>query len=202
MAPDFTARSTHGLVNLSDYRGRWLVFFTHPADFTPVCTSEFLALAAASERFTALDCQLLGHSVDSLFAHLAWMRAIRDDFGVAIPFPIVEDPTLVIARAFGMAGSTDRHSATVRDVYVLSPDGVLAASLSYPLEVGRSVDELLRLVAALQCAQGGAVVTPADWRPGEPVLLPPAVTAEAVLGASRSTGWFYRLNGQIGGGEG
>ena len=102
LAPDFTARSTDGMVSLGQFRGRWLVFFSHPADFTPVCTSEFIAIANAAEQFAALDCALLGHSVDSLFSHLAWIRALRDDFGVTIPFPVVEDPTLEIAHAFGM----------------------------------------------------------------------------------------------------
>ena len=104
-APDFVARSTEGMIRLSDYRGRWLVFFSHPADFTPVCTSEFVTLAGAFDQFEAMECSLLGHSVDSLFSHLAWMRALRDDLGVTIQFPIVEDPNLEIARAFGMVSA-------------------------------------------------------------------------------------------------
>jgi len=131
--PDFTARTTHGMVRLSDFRGRWLMFFSHPADFTPVCTSEFMAIAAAAARFEELGCSLLGHSVDSLFSHLAWMRAIRDDLGVSVPFPIVEDPTLEIARAFGMVPADVRHAASVRAVYFIDPDGVLMATTFYPI---------------------------------------------------------------------
>src|SRR3546814_13189677 len=107
-APDFTARSTRGVVSLSDYRGRWLALFSHPADFTPVCTSEFVAIARASDRFSAMGCELMAVSVDSLFSHLAWIRAIKDWFDVTVEFPIIEDPTLQIARAYGM-GSDERR---------------------------------------------------------------------------------------------
>jgi peroxiredoxin (alkyl hydroperoxide reductase subunit C) len=190
--PDFTARSTHGMVRLSDFRGRWLMFFAHPADFTPVCTSEFMAIATAADRFEALGCSLLGHSVDSLFSHLAWMRAIRDDLGVSVSFPIVEDPTLEIARAFGMVQADVRHAASVRAVYFIDPDGVLMATTFYPVSVGRSVEEMLRTLAALVRTQAGTVMTPEGWQPGDAVLLPPEFTADAVLASSRSTGWFYR----------
>jgi peroxiredoxin (alkyl hydroperoxide reductase subunit C) len=169
---DFTARSTHGMVRLSDYRGRWLLFFSHPADFTPVCTSEFIAFARAADQFEELGCSLLGHSVDSLFSHLAWLRAIRDDLGVTIPFPIVEDPTLEIARAFGMAGYGENHSSSVRAVCFIDPEGTLVASTVYPITVGRSVAEMLRTVAALQRTASEPVMTPEGWQPGDPVLLP------------------------------
>lgn len=194
--PDFAARSTQGFVRLSDYRGRWLVFFSHPADFTPVCTSEFLALAGAADRFAALDCELLGHSVDSLFSHLAWLRAIRDDLGVSVPFPIVEDPTLEIARAFGMVGAGESHAAAVRAVYFINPQGVLMASVCYPLAVGRSVEEMLRVVSALQRTEGDVVMTPANWQAGEPALLPPEFTADGALSAASGTSWFYRMEGE------
>ena len=192
VVPDFTARSTHGMVRLADYRGRWLVFFSHPADFTPVCTSEFIALAHAADRFAQLQCSLLGHSVDSLFSHLAWVRAIRDELGVSVPFPIVEDPTLEIARAYGMTPAEGRDATSVRAVYVIDPDGVLMATTFYPVTVGRSVAEMLRIVAALQRAHSGAVVTPEGWQPGDDALLPPDFTAAAALAADTPTGWFYR----------
>ncbi|EGD59969.1 Peroxiredoxin [Novosphingobium nitrogenifigens DSM 19370] len=190
--PDFTARSTHGMVRLSDYRGRWLLFFSHPADFTPVCTSEFIAFARAADQFEELGCSLLGHSVDSLFSHLAWLRAIRDDLGVTIPFPIVEDPTLEIARAFGMAGYGENHSSSVRAVCFIDPEGTLVASTVYPITVGRSVAEMLRTVAALQRTASEPVMTPEGWQPGDPVLLPPDFTADEVLASDRSTSWFFR----------
>ncbi|WP_025813177.1 peroxiredoxin, partial [Komagataeibacter kakiaceti] len=157
VAPDFQARTTKGEVRLSDFRGRWLVLFSHPADFTPVCTSEFIALARAADRFAALDCALLGLSVDSLYAHLAWLDAIQDRFGVEIPFPLVEDPSMAVARAYGMLDPTAQNSATVRATYVIDPAGTIRALLWYPMTVGRSVDELLRLVAALRRSDEGAV---------------------------------------------
>ena len=190
--PDFTARTTHGMVRLSDFRGRWLVFFSHPADFTPVCTSEFVAIAAAADRFEALGCSLLGHSIDSLFSHLAWLRAINDALGVRVPFPIVEDPTLAIARAFGMVPADVNHAASVRAVYFINPDGELMASMSYPVSVGRSVEEMLRTLAALQQTASGAVMTPAEWQPGDAVLMPPEFTADAVLSAEGPVRWFFR----------
>lgn len=190
--PDFSARSTHGMVRLSDYRGRWLVFFSHPADFTPVCTSEFLAFSRAADRFAALECALLGHSVDSLFSHLAWVRAIRDDLGVAVPFPIVEDPTLEIARAFGMVSADVRHASSVRAVYFIDPDGILQATTAYPVAIGRSVEEILRTLAALQHTSADTVMAPEGWQPGEALLAPPDFTAEDALAAQSPTGWFYR----------
>ena len=192
IVPDFSARSTQGVVRLSDFRGRWLMFFSHPADFTPVCTSEFISLSHAAERFEQLGCSLLGHSVDSLFSHIAWVRAIRDDLGVSIPFPIVEDPTLEIARAFGMVAGDVRHAASVRAVYFINPQGVLMATTFYPVSVGRSVEEMLRTLAALQRTQDDTVMTPEGWQPGDAVLLPPDFTADAALAAARPTGWFYR----------
>ncbi len=193
MVPDFTARSTQGMVRLSDYRGRWLVFFSHPADFTPVCTSEFIGFAQHAADFAALSCDLLGHSVDSLFSHLAWLRAIRDDLGVTVPFPVVEDPTMAIAHAYGMVHGDVRHAGSVRAVYFINPDGVLMATTSYPVSVGRSVPEILRTLAALQCTSAETVMTPQGWQPGDPVLIPPDFTADAALAAERSTGWFYRF---------
>jgi peroxiredoxin (alkyl hydroperoxide reductase subunit C) len=192
-APDFIARSTAGPVRLSDYRGRWLLFFSHPGDFTPVCTSEFLAIARAADRFAQLDCALLAHSVDSLFSHLAWIRALRDDLGVAIPFPIVEDPSLEIAHAFGMVDAQSFSAATVRAAFFIDPDGVVRALTIYPLTVGRSVDEMVRTVAALQRTSDGSAMTPAGWLPGDDLLVPPELATEGVLAAEKPTGWFYTL---------
>lgn len=186
-APDFQARTTLGEVKLSGYRGRWLVFFSHPADFTPVCTSEFVTLARAAERFAALNCALLGLSVDSLFSHLAWMRAIRDSFGVTVPFPVVEDPSMAVGRAYGMVDETAPDSATMRASYFIDPQGVIRAMTWYPHNVGRSVEEMLRLVAALQAAAGDKALAPEGWQPGKPLLMPPAASlAEMEDGAN----WF------------
>jgi peroxiredoxin (alkyl hydroperoxide reductase subunit C) len=191
-APDFEARTTMGPVHLSDYRGRWLLLFSHPADFTPVCTSEFVALSRAADRFAALDCALLAVSVDSLYAHLAWVRAIRDQFGVTVSFPIVEDPSMAIGRGYGMisAGATD--AASMRATFVIDPAGIIRAMLSYPATVGRSVDELLRLIAALQAVDAQDIVTPAGWQPGDPALMPPDIDQKAMLAAADDALWFHR----------
>ena len=184
-APNFTARTTQGEIALDQYRGRWIVFFSHPADFTPVCTSEFVALAKAAPQFEELDCVLLGLSVDSLYAHAAWAKAIRDQFDVEISFPIVEDPSMAIARAYGMLDEAAQDSSAVRAAYFIDPEGVIQAITHYPMSVGRSVDEMVRMVAALQAAASGDRLTPEGWRPGEPMLLPPSSDAEG-------DDWFCR----------
>jgi len=193
VAPDFSARTTMGDITLSQYRGKWLVFFSHPADFTPVCTTEFIGLAKAADKFAALNCMLLGLSVDSLFAHLAWMRAIRDAFGVSITIPVIEDPGMVVGRAFGMIDEWSQDSATIRSTYFIDPEGVIRAITTYPHNVGRSVDEMLRMVAALQRADGDDVLTPEGWHPGDDVLLPPAVQLENISGnAGIDADWFCK----------
>ena len=188
-APDFLARTTHGEIRLSGYRRRWLVFFSHPADFTPVCTTEFVALARAAERFAALDCALLGLSVDSLYAHLAWVRSIREAYGVTIPFPIVEDPSMAIGRAYGMVDEAAPDAATVRASYVIDPQGIIRAITWYPHNVGRSVEEMLRLVAALQAAAEGKALAPEGWQPGQRLLAPPAA---AMAEMDDEPAWFCR----------
>ncbi|EQB11618.1 hypothetical protein L288_03215 [Sphingobium quisquiliarum P25] len=190
-APDFTARSTRGVVSLSDFRGRWLALFSHPADFTPVCTSEFVSIARAHDRFAALGCELMALSVDSLFSHLAWIRAIRDRFDVVVDFPIIEDPTLEIARAYGMVGPNAMDASAVRTTYFLDPDGILRASTCYPASVGRSVEEMLRLVAALQRVHDGSALAPEGWMPGGDLLAVPSHDVADVLAALAGTDWFY-----------
>ncbi|MGD7070196.1 peroxiredoxin [Acetobacter sp. AAB5] len=191
MAPDFMARTTQGMLTLSALRGQWVLLFSHPADFTPVCTSEFIAFAQAAAQFAAMNCALVGLSVDSLPAHLAWIEAIRERFDVRIPFPVVEDPSMAIARAYGMLDATARNSATVRSVYMIDPQGIVRATTCYPMTVGRSVAELLRLLAALQRVDEGDVLTPEGWTPGGNVVLPTAQTQDAVMQAGPS--WFMCL---------
>ncbi|WDZ81560.1 peroxiredoxin (plasmid) [Ensifer adhaerens] len=192
LAPDFAARSTNGPITLSSYRGRWVVFFAHPANFTPVCTSEFIALARASPDFEKLDCALLGLSVDSLYSHIAWIRDIRERFGINVAFPLVEDPSMAIAKAYGMIDGTSDSSATVRATYVIDPEGIIRAIVWYPMNVGRSVDELLRLVAALQSAERENAAAPEGWRPGNPLLehAPSSEGEETVLHPGES--WYFR----------
>lgn len=188
-APDFSARTTHGPLRLSEYRGRWLVLFSHPADFTPVCTSEFVAFARAADQFAALDCALLGLSVDSLYAHLAWVAAIEAHFGVSIPFPIVEDPSMEIARRYGMLDEHAADTSAVRANFAIDPQGIIRAMSWYPMSVGRSVDEVVRLVTALKRTADGTTLTPAGWQAGDDVLLPPAQRQSEI---NQEGIWFYR----------
>lgn len=192
VAPDFQARTTMGELRLSDYRGRWVLLFSHPGDFTPVCTSEFVALSRAVDRFDALNCALVAISVDSLYAHLGWIRAIRDHFGVTVGFPIVEDPSMVIGRAYGMIAADATDAATLRATFFIDPDGVVRARICYPATVGRSVEELLRVVAALQRVDRDNVVTPEGWRPGDDVLLPPCHDQASALDAAEGPCWFHQ----------
>ena len=191
--PNFSARSTMGSVSLADFRGRWLVMFSHPADFTPVCTSEFVAIAKASAQFEALDCALMALSVDSLFSHLAWIRVIRDRFDVAVGFPVVEDPTMAIGRGYGMVAPDAHDASAVRTTYFVDPEGILRASTCYPATVGRSVSEMIRMVAALQRAHDGKVLVPADWQPGKELLRVPGETVDAALADGDSSAWFYSV---------
>ena len=192
-AVPFRVRTTQGERGLADYRGRWLLLFSHPADFTPVCTSEFIAFARAHDRFQALGCDLLGLSVDSLFAHLAWIRSIHAEFEIEIPFPIAEDISMAMARAYGMLHPADTSTATVRGSFLIDPAGIIRMLAYYPMTTGRSVEELLRTLAALQESDASGLSTPADWRPGEEGVLPPPLTAQDAAARSAAGGpaWYY-----------
>lgn len=192
MAPDFEARSTIGPIRLSDYRERWLILFSHPADFTPVCTTEFVELARRAEEFEARECALMALSVDSLFSHFAWLRIIRDRFDVEVRFPIVEDPTLVIGRAFGMVAPKDNDSATVRTTFFIDPTGIIRAMTCYPANMGRSIPEMVRMLDALQAIDAQDALAPANWHPGEPLLRSPTQDLDEVFAAKDSTDWFLR----------
>lgn len=179
-APRFTARSTRGVRSLSDYAGQWLVLFSHPADFTPVCTSEFLAFERRAKDFRACNCELLGLSVDSVFSHKAWLASIRDHFDVTISFPVLEDVSMSIAYDYGMIHGGSVSTATVRSVFFIDPEGILRALIHHPATVGRSVDEIFRVLVSLQHADAidGAVM-PEGWVPGERVLLDTAYGVDA-----------------------
>jgi len=195
LAPDFEARSTIGPVRLSAHRGRWLVLFSHPADFTPVCTTEFVALAREAEAFARRDCDLMALSVDSLFAHFAWLRMIRDRFGVEVRFPIIEDPTMIIARAVGMVCAADRDSGAVRSTFFIDPHGVIRAMTCYPANLGRSVPEMLRMLDGLKAVDAEGALAPANWHPGDPLLEAPGHDLDAVFDAEEATAWFLRPTG-------
>jgi peroxiredoxin (alkyl hydroperoxide reductase subunit C) len=178
-APDFEARTTHGPKRLSDYQGRWLILFSHPADFTPVCTTEFMAFAKAWPEFQDRECDLLGLSIDSTFSHLAWIRNIEEKFGVEIPFPIIEDLSMKVAHDYGMIMPGASDTSTVRTTFFIDPKGMTRAMIYYPMSNGRSIAEFLRLLDALQTSDAHQVATPEGWKPGEQVIVPPPSTVAA-----------------------
>ncbi|MEM8959707.1 MAG: peroxiredoxin [Pseudomonadota bacterium] len=194
-APYFDALTTHGRKSLTDYKGKWLILFSHPADFTPVCTTEFMAFAAHAAEFAALDTELLGLSIDSHYAHIAWVRAIRDSFGVEIPFPIIADLDMKVAQTFGMIQPGASDTQAVRATFVIDPEGTLRAMVYYPMSNGRSVGEVLRLVTALQTSDGEGVATPENWQPGQDVIVPPPQTAGAadarMSEGFETTDWYF-----------
>ncbi|WP_394730645.1 peroxiredoxin [Altererythrobacter sp. GH1-8] len=195
-APDFEARSTIGPVRLSNFRKRWLILFSHPADFTPVCTTEFVELARHADEFERRDCALMALSVDGLFSHFAWLRMIRDRFDIEVRFPIIEDPTLVIGHAFGMVAPQDSDSSTVRTTFFIDPAGVIRAMTCYPANMGRSIPEMLRMLDALQAIDAQDALAPANWHPGEPLLKPPTQDLDEVFKAGDETAWFLREAGK------
>ena len=178
-APEFDAPTTYGRKTLKDYEGKWLVLFSHPADFTPVCTTEFIAFAKAHPAFQAMNCELLGLSIDSHYSHIAWDRNIKEKFGVEITFPIIADLSMNVAKSFGMVHPGASDTQAVRATFVIDPQGVLRAMLYYPMSNGRSIDEFVRLLQALQTSDANGVATPENWCPGKPVIVPPPKTAEA-----------------------
>lgn len=185
--PDFEARTTHGPIKLSDFRGRWLIFFSHPADFTPVCTTEFIELARKAGDFDKMDCALVGLSVDSLYSHLAWMRVIQEQYGVEISFPIVEDPSMAVGKAFGMIDESAADSMAMRTSYFIDPEGIIRATTCYPYNVGRSVAEMIRILAALQTVADGKAFTPEGWQPGDNLL---AVPPTSISDIGDGKDWF------------
>ena len=178
-APYFEANTTHGPKSLDDYKGKWLVLFSHPADFTPVCTTEFMAFAKAHADFQAAGCELLGLSIDSIHSHIAWTRSINEKFGVEIPFPIIDDLSMKVAKAYGMIHPGAADTSAVRATFVIDPNGILRAMVYYPMTNGRTIAEFLRLVKALQTSDANKVATPEAWQPGEQVIVPPPSTTEA-----------------------
>lgn len=179
-APAFTAKTTQGDISFpGDYEGSWVILFSHPADFTPVCTSEFMTFASMQGDFASLNTKLVGLSVDGLYSHIAWLRTIkekityRDMKDVEVTFPLIEDVSMDVARKYGMIMPGEDSTKAVRAVFVIDPRGVIRTIIYYPLSLGRNFDELRRVVIALQTADAFSVATPADWRPGEPVIVPP-----------------------------
>lgn len=171
-APDFEANTTCGNVKLSEYKGKWVVFFSHPADFTPVCTTEILAFQKMIKYFEERNTQLLGLSVDSNPSHLAWLKNIKDNTGVEITFPLIADKDMAIARRYGMIAPEVANTETVRNVYIIDDKQVIRTILMYPMTNGRYIPEIIRIIDSLQVTDKENVSTPANWVPGNPVVVP------------------------------
>jgi peroxiredoxin (alkyl hydroperoxide reductase subunit C) len=187
-AVDFVTRSTKGEVRLSELAGRWILLFCHPADFTPVCTSEFVALAREQERFSDMGVQLLGLSVDSVYSHMGWIEWIEREFDITVDFPVLEDVSMDIARAYGMIDAYSVTTSTVRSCFFIDPDLHVQAVIHYPMHIGRSVAELLRVQKALIETYQTNKTTPVNWVPGDGFMLS---AAEALAGPKK--GWLQRV---------
>lgn len=180
-APSFRATTTQGSIYFpGDYSGKWVILFSHPADFTPVCTSEFMTFATMELEFKTLNCELVGLSVDGLYSHIAWLRTIKEKIeykgmkDVEVKFPLIEDITMEVAKKYGMIQPGESSTKAVRAVFFIDPKGIIRAMIYYPLSLGRNFDELKRVIIALQAADNFGVAMPADWRPGDAVIVPPA----------------------------
>lgn len=179
-APEFKAVTTQGDINFpADFKGKWVILFSHPADFTPVCTTEFMTFASMMDEFEKLNVQLVGLSVDSLYAHIAWLRKIQELEwnglkNINVTFPLIEDIRMEVAKKYGMIQPNQSNTQAVRAVFVIDPEGVIRTILYYPLSTGRNFDEIKRIVLALQKADSDKCATPADWRPGDDVIIPTA----------------------------
>lgn len=180
-APEFSAQTTFGNMKLSDLAGKWIVFFSHPGDFTPVCTTEFIMFARMAPYFAQRNVELLGLSIDSNSSHLAWVYNIYKNTGITIPFPIIADRDGSIARLYGMIAKEVSETETVRTVFIIDDKQIIRAILYYPLTTGRNIPEILRLVDALQTTDREKVATPANWHPGQPVVVPPPKTYDELM---------------------
>lgn len=179
-APAFTAETTEGAINFpNDYKGKWVIFFSHPADFTPVCTTEFMTFATMMPEFEALNCKLLGLSIDSVYSHIAWLRTIREKLefrgmkNVDVTFPVIADLKMEVAKKYGMLQPSISDTKAVRAVFFIDPNSKIRALIYYPLSNGRNFQEIKRLLIAMQTADANKVATPADWQPGDDVIVPP-----------------------------
>ena len=205
-APEFTALTTNGKVHFpEDYKGKWVLFFSHPSDFTPVCTTEFMTLASMKEEFKAMNVELLGLSVDSLYSHIAWVRAIesyewKGMKNVKVDFPVIADLNTKVSTMYGMLQPNVSSTQAVRAVFVIDPEGIIRSIVYYPLTTGRNFDEIKRMIQALQKSDEAHCSTPADWRPGEDVIISAPITCAAAEAGMASEAedeyaldWFLRF---------
>jgi len=204
-APEFRAVTTQGDIHFpSDYKGKWVILFSHPADFTPVCTSEFMTFAKLEDKFAKSNCKLVGLSIDGLYSHIAWLRTIKDKIkfrdmkNIEVKFPLIEDITMEIAKKYGMIQPGESKTQAVRAVFFIDPDSSIRAIIYYPLSLGRNFNEIYRALIAMQTADEFSVATPADWQPGDDVIVPPAGscgTAEERIagedGEMECADWFF-----------
>lgn len=181
IAPDFTAPTTHGEIAFGKWReGKWALLFSHPADFTPVCSTELTEFARRQKEFEQRGVKLVGISVDSIHSHLAWTQNLQQILDVRLPYPLIADSSRRVSELYGMIHPGESETVTVRSLFVIDPKGTIRAIIYYPLNVGRNVDEVLRVVDALQTADGKGVACPVNWKPGDKVILPPPKTEQAV----------------------
>lgn len=194
-APNFDAPTTDGPRKLEDYKGKWLILFSHPADFTPVCTTEFMAFQNHFDTFKAMNCELLGLSIDSHYAHIAWIRSIKDNFNMEIQFPIIADLSMEVAKSYGMIQPGASDTSAVRATFLIDPEGILRAMVYYPMTNGRSIDEFVRLLEALQTSDANGIATPEGWKKGDKVIVPPPATAAAAEKRASEgyeyTDWYF-----------
>ncbi len=181
IAPDFEANTTYGLLKFSEFnKGSWVILFSHPADFTPVCTTEMSGFATRSEEFKALNTKLIGLSIDSIHAHVAWVNNVKKNTGVLFNFPIIADIDMKVSKLYGMLQPNESETAAVRAVFIIDPTGKVRLIMYYPLNVGRNMDEIVRALTALQTSDKHSVALPLNWVPGEKVIVPPPKTVEAM----------------------
>ncbi len=204
-APQFSAKTTQGTINFpSDFSGKWKILFSHPADFTPVCTSEFMTFGKMAEEFESLNCQLVGLSIDGIHSHIAWLRTIKEKIdwkgmkGIEVKFPLIEDISMNIANLYGMIQPGESTTSAVRAVFFIDPNDVIRTIMYYPLSLGRNFEEIKRVLVGLQTVDNFGVALPADWTPGEEVIVPPAdscgVAKERMSGDEKELkcyDWFF-----------
>lgn len=196
-APDFQANTTHGPVQLSTWqKDKWVILFSHPADFTPVCTTEFIEFAKRNDELAAKGVAVIGNSIDSIYSHIAWVRNIEEKFGVKIPFPVIADLDQKVARLYNMVHVPSSVTAAVRCVFFIDPKRTIRAMIYYPLNVGRNFDEIVRVIDALQTVDANGVACPANWHPGDEVIVPAPMTAQGAADRAASkdftvTDWYF-----------
>jgi len=179
MAPDFKAMTTQGMIQFSEYiKGSWTILFSHPADFTPVCTTEMSGFAILEDKFKALDTKLIGLSIDSIHSHIAWVHNVKEKMGILMKFPIIADIDMKVAKLYGMLQPGESETAAVRAVFFIDPAGKIRLIMYYPLNVGRNMDEIIRSLQALQAADKYKVALPLNWKPGEMAIVPPPKTVD------------------------